>query len=101
MAIYWLTFRVAENLGGNARRLALYEAVRQLVVRDSRWWKDPTSFILFQSEYSIDDIAENVKETIDVHEDIVLIRDAERRSARVMGQFDRDLFGLMDYMREI
>lgn len=102
MATYWLTFRIEERSANyrsdDARRDALYDVIRNLA--HTKWWVEPTSFILFESELRIDDIASSVREVVAPEYDIVLIRDAENKAARVIGPVDPDLFLLMPYAQE-
>lgn len=102
MAIYWLTFRIEQRtVSGDSddyRRERLYEAIRTLA--DRHWWVEPTSFILFQSEHDIDQIIGLVREAIAEPHDIVLIRNAEHKTARVLGKVDPDLFKLMPYLEQ-
>jgi hypothetical protein len=99
MATYWITFRIQErshySRSDDARRQALYDAVRGLAHR--KWWVEPTSFILFTSDWSIDEIASAISEAVATQFDVVLIRDAESKVARAIGPVDADLFELMPY----
>ena len=100
MATFWVTFRIADEYvdghDDDDRRLMLYEAIRQ--ASNGKWWKEPTSFVLFSSDLSIDAIAEQIRDAISPIHDIVLIREDGVKSARVVGLVeDEDLFEFMDY----
>ena len=96
MTMYWLAFRISEQSIGDTeaeqRRDGLYEAVRVLA---SKWWIEPSSFILFESKSPIDDIAAHCRMAI-AEEDLVLISTLDSQEARVLGTVDDgDLMSLM------
>lgn len=101
MATYWTTFRIDDRtVGGrsaNHRREALYDTIRAHA--HSKWWIEPTSFVLFTSEHSIDTLADELKSVVSTQFDVVLIRDAETKIARVIGSADPDLRNLMTYVQ--
>lgn len=103
MATIWLTFRVAQGtIGGRSddeRREAIYQAVREVAART--WWIEPTSFILFDSEVAVEAIAQHVREAVAEDDDIVLIRNAEHKTARVIGPAEPDLWKLMPYVERV
>lgn len=101
MATYWMTFRIAERRvdgrDDDDRRAALYETVR--LATNRQWWKEPTSFVLFRSEYSITDTVDAIRTAISEQHDLVLLRDLDTKAARVLGVVeDTDLFDLMPYV---
>ena len=103
MATYWMTFRIAERhvdgRDADDRRELLYETIRQLT--NQKWWKEPTSFVLFRSDYGIDQIVGAIKPVISEVHDLVLMRDLDAKTARVVGAVDdTDLFDLMPYVQQ-
>jgi hypothetical protein len=102
MAAYWVTFRIAERTvsgrDDDDRREALYEAIRKRV-EGNKWWREPTSFVLFNSASGIADLASAIKQAVAPDYDVVLIRAAETKDARVIGPVDKDLFDLMPYVQ--
>lgn len=96
--LYWVSFRVEEVGNHTARRKALEEAISDCA--DGSWWKDPTSFVLFQSDLAINIIAGHLKAAINEDTDIVVIGMPNVKSARVIGNVvDDDLFSLWDWIK--
>lgn len=92
MAVYWMTFRLERDASYSDRYNALMEAVGSAC---TQWWIEPTSFVLFRSDESLDALASMVKSTINVRKDVALIGMTETKGARVVGTIaDQDLFGL-------
>lgn len=98
MAVYWLTFRLETDATYNDRYDKLIEAVDIL---STRWWVEPSSFLLFESGNKIDEIARAVKTAITPSKDLVLIGMPEIKSARVIGKVtDQTLFDLMPFTKK-
>lgn len=98
MAVYWLTFRLKDDRDYARRYDELTEGVRRI---SSRWWPEATSFLLFDSDQTIDDVADHVRDLIDERGDLVLIGMSEFKSARVLGPVrDADLFALMPFTKK-
>jgi hypothetical protein len=103
MATFWLTFRIEDrNVGGRTyddRRNALYEAVR---TRASRWWVKPTSYVAFESQHSLDDLAGACRSSISPAHDLFLIREMDSKNAIICGNNDdKDIYILMPYLRTL
>lgn len=100
MTTYWLTFRIHAD-GTYQRR---YDALRSAVSDNctSPWWVEPTSFMLFESEADIDTLAAAIADAISVQTDMVLLRVADAKTARIIGEpEDPDLFKLMPYVKKL
>lgn len=98
--LYWVSFRVEETGNHAARRKALEEAIKDCT--SGTWWKDPTSFVLFQSDLAINIIAGHLKTAIDEDTDIAVIGMPNFKSARVIGNVvDADLFSLWDWIKPV
>lgn len=86
---YWLTFRIeAVKVGGvtsDERRQALYDTINRTAIT---WWLEPTSFVMFSSTDSINDIADACKKAISPAYDLVLLRELHTKSARAIGKFE-------------
>ena len=68
-------------IGNNdARRDALMQAIKGTT--KGRWWTDPTSFFLFESDLSIDGLASHLKAAIDLDRDIAIVGMPHVKSAR-------------------
>lgn len=97
MAAYWLTFRIADEGDDNKRRSDLYDAIEAI---SASWWLEPTSFVLFDSNFDIDQIAQHVAVAIDAEIDLILLRSLNSQNARVIGSWsDTTLAELMPYVR--
>lgn len=98
MAVYWTTFRIHNDASYRTRYDALVEAIR---VISKKWWVDPTSFLLFESDKSIDGVAAAVKEAINSATDMALIGMPDFKDARAVGHtHDQDLFALMPFAKK-
>lgn len=98
MAVYWLSFRLADDDDYQARYDALEEAVR---TQATKWWLETSSFFVFESAQNIDSAASSVKKAINPVKDIVLIGMAEYKSGRLIGASeDSDIFKLMPFVKK-
>lgn len=96
--VYWLTFRI-EQVGNHTTRYdRLMNAVSDLT--GGSWWVEPTSFVLFRSESSIDQVAAAISAELDTDRDLALVGMPEFKSARAVGAIrDQDLFKLMPFTK--
>lgn len=98
--LYWVTFRLKDNRTRDDRYDALMAAMRDCA--GSKWWVEPTSFAVFQSDLGIDDLAAHLGAAIDEGVDVLLIGMPEVKSARVIGLVeDRDLFKIWPWVRHV
>lgn len=96
--LYFVAFRLKQDSTREARYAALEGALAD--ASGGKWWKDPTSFIVFQSTLTIDQIATLVSDAIRETTDIAVIGMPEVKSARVVGVVeDDDLFELWDWIK--
>ena len=96
--LFWVTFRIEEIGDDDARRRALEQAVSDC--SNGQWWKEPTSFILFESDLSMGRVAAHLKGAIDLEHDVVVIGMPNFKTARVIGKVkDGDLFDLWDWIQ--
>jgi hypothetical protein len=97
MAIYWLTFRLQEDADYDDRYQALVDAIQRIT---TRWWVEPSSFMLFESSRDIDGVAASVKAAIAESKDLVLIGMPDYKTARLIGKSDDDdIFKLMPFTK--
>lgn len=98
MSVYWITFRLEQNTTYDDRYKALIDTVDKM---KSMWWGETSSFILFEAEKTIDEVAAAIKKAINASTDIVLIGMSDYKSARVIGPIkDQDLFKLMPFTKK-
>lgn len=71
MAQYWITFRLKNNLDYTRRYRAFTDAIKQA---GEMLWDEPTSFVAFESDASIDDIGQFLLTFIDPNVDIFVLR---------------------------
>lgn len=97
---FWVTFRLEKDANYDKRLAALEEAIRTAATEV--WWKDPTSFIMFFSTKTIDQIADAVKAVIDVKKDVVLVSMTEFKDGRLIGVSPKeaDLVKLMPFVKK-
>ena len=97
MSAYWLTFRLADDPDYAERYDRLIEVVRQIT---QRWWVESTSFVLFESALSIDEVATKIKGALNTAKDLALIGMPDFKSARLVGASqDAALFNLMPFTK--
>ena len=86
MAVYWLSFRIAEKKTEKGtdvdRRKALYDAIKKI---QPNVWEVPTSFILFETAKDIDAIAAICKNAVSPSEDSVILRKIDGGNVRFIG----------------
>lgn len=99
MATYWLSFRLQDDPTYSERYKNLTEAVRKL---STKWWVEASSFIVFASPSSIDEIAASVADTIYLDTDLVIIGMPDFKSARLVGHHeDDDIFELVPFIKKV
>lgn len=84
MEVFWITFRIENDVTYDDRYNALIGAVKQH--NDGSWWFEPTSFWLVESNSSRAAIAASVKRAIDVGKDLVLIGSMQYAGATLVGK---------------
>jgi hypothetical protein len=102
MTTYWLTFRIHNAAVGGRSYEQRYEALNETIRTNcSKWWKEPTSFIAFESNSTISALIAKCKAAIAPSHDLALIRAMDTKSAMVCGIVkDQDIFALMPYLKK-
>jgi len=100
MAAYWLSFRLDANQTYTERYDALYAAINNC---SSSWWVESSSFIVFESDDSIDTIATKVKRAIAPGVDLVIIGMPDFKTARLIGNVEhQDIISqLMPFIKKV
>jgi hypothetical protein len=99
MATYWLTFRIAEDPDYAKRYERFVNAIEKITLK---WWVEPTSFLLFESEHNIAQVAEAAKAAFNPRTDMALIGMPDFKSARLIGaSTDHDIFDLMPFTKKV
>lgn len=77
MTSFWLSFRLHDSDGWedtyNERRAALYDEIETASGGGKNWWISTTSFIIFNSDETIDSMIFRVKRAIAEEVDLVVI----------------------------
>ncbi|MET4067046.1 16S rRNA C1402 (ribose-2'-O) methylase RsmI [Bradyrhizobium sp. S3.2.6] len=102
MTVYWLTFRIHEATVGGRTYEKRYEALNDAVRTNcTQWWKDPTSFIAFESASTIKSLINALAGAVAESHDMFLIREMDTKSAGIYGKIvDQDIFKLMPYLQK-
>ena len=98
MAVYWLSFRLETNSTYSER----YDDLTKTIdINSSKWWYGTSSFFVFESVASIDEMVVVVKNAVDERVDLVLMGMPEFKSARIIGvNDDQDIFALMPFTKK-
>lgn len=78
----WATFRLKKNQTYDTRYAAMVKAFEGA---GSNFWAEPTSFYVFDTEYSIDVVAAHIKKSIDPTVDLVVFRQVAVNDVRYIG----------------
>lgn len=96
---YWISFRLHDDNTYDKRYSDLVETIRKV---SSTWWVEPSSFIVFGSEYDISTIAGSVKTAINPDTDMTLIGMPDYKSARLIGvNEDEDIVKLIPFVKKL
>lgn len=99
--MYWVTFRLVQDATRQDRYDMLVGALNDAATGGS-YWDEPTSFWLFNSSLSIDEISAMIGDSIDTGKDVALIGMPHKKSARVVGKVDdKDLFKIHDFVKQV
>lgn len=78
---------------------ALYDAIH--IISGINYWQETTSFIVFTTEKTLDEVASIAKSAVSSAYDLVLIRSLDVKDARIFGPVtDNDIFQLMPYLKK-
>src|SRR5436305_14536610 len=102
MALYWVTFRIEDHGSTKPTYAERYDsfiaAIKEL---KTNWWVEPTSFIMFESDKSLDDIATAIKKPLLPTHDMFLLRQGDHQGGRVFGKVnDLNIFKFMPYLKK-
>lgn len=102
MAAYWITFRIADVTVSGRTYEDRYNALVKTVTENStKWWGETTSYYAFTSSQGIDAVAAKCKAAIASSHDLFLVREMDKKSARICGKNDdKDIYDLMPYLED-
>ena len=99
METFWLSYRLEDDSSYSQRYDKLIETVDAL---STKWWLEPSSFIVFASAVGIDTVAAKVKAAINPRTDIAVIGMPDFKSARLIGvSHDEDIFDLIPFIKKV
>jgi hypothetical protein len=84
MASFWLTFRIHHNRTYDQRYQALMD---HLANAGAEFWEEPTSFIAFTADHTIDALGQYLKNAIDETVDVFVLREIGKDNTRYAGTF--------------
>lgn len=91
MAIYWISFRIADRVADRKsyqqRYAGLESAIKDM---STRYWKETTSFIIFETDTGYRAAAQRFKREISPEFDLFLLRYMENKRAIICGDNDDD-----------
>lgn len=95
MTVCWLSFRIADDRRREDLISKAMDAANPNQVPEG-WWDRTETFIVFDTIYRLREVAEALRGTIDVSEDLFLLRAMTARTAFICGyNNDTDIYGLM------
>lgn len=83
METLWVTFRIKDDSTYSDRYSKLIEAIKHHCTGE--WWYEPTSFWLFQSDSTKDQVAETIKKSISPQKDVALVGSMDTTGAALVG----------------
>ena len=69
-SLHWVPFHTSALAIGKLANAAVQEAVKELSA--GKWWTEPTSFLVFQSDRTIDTIASHFRAALDPDQEPIL-----------------------------
>lgn len=101
MKTFWVSFRIKDDAGYDDAYKSLTDAL-QGVADATCWWFETTSFYIFNSEYSTDQVANHIKANIRPDRDLVVLGMPNFKGGRVIGHCeDQDIFRLIPDMKKV
>lgn len=102
---YWLSFRLHDSDGYEAtysqRLKALNDEIEAACGNHNKWWFETTSFFIFASVETTDQIVTRIKRAIDTDVDLVVLGKTDYKTGRVVGRCkDQDIFTLVPFMKK-
>lgn len=99
MAIYWISFRIAKREVNNRSYQQRHDGLEAAIEDVStNYWKETTSFIVFETESDFNALARAIKGEISLEHDLFLIRRMDQKSAYICG--DNDDPSIFDLMQD-
>lgn len=103
MTTFWLTFRISDKTVDSKTYDDRYQDLTNSIKSNvsSKYWEQTTSFYVFDSDQTIDQLANTFKKLISISDDLFLIRELGRASAYICGKNDdADIYTLIPYLKK-
>lgn len=86
--VYWLSFRIASDVKTERPFHRRYDDLIKVISRhvSGEYWEESSSFIVFESLSTIDQIARDAKIAVDPRYDLFLIRRLDVKQSRICGR---------------
>jgi hypothetical protein len=100
LGAYWLSFRVADDVEHQRSLEQRHDDLIKSLSRhiSGKYWEKSTSFIVFESRSTIEQIAKDAKAAIDPLCDLFLLRKLDVKQARICGRnTDNNIYELIPY----
>jgi hypothetical protein len=101
---FWLSFRITDNVKTQRSFDRRYEDIIQVISRhiSGEYWEESSSFIIFESRSTIDQIVHDAKIAVDPRYDLFLIRRLDVKQARICGKTtDENIYKMMPYLKKV
>lgn len=93
---YWITFRIEHDNGYDQRYDELIDSLKSHI--NGKYWDQTTSFIIFSSNSTVDQVASSIELAIDLVDDIAVLGCTHFKTMKVIGNYkDGDIFSLVDF----
>ncbi len=91
MEQYWISFTIADKtIGGRSYNDRYEDLVNDIRAFSINYWLDTTSFLIFETDLSLTAVGKRCKKAIAPSEDLIVIRELNKRSAVYAGKLDDD-----------
>ena len=101
MRTYFVSFRIADSGDPGP----VYDGLHKLIegiAQNGKWWFETTSFYLFDSEFSVDHLANLLSAEIRLDRDILVVGSLTHKVGCVIGKCDDpDIFDFVPFMKKV
>jgi hypothetical protein len=100
MSVYWITFRIHDATVNGETYDARYDSLTNTVKIMGMRWDIPTSYAVFESGKSLDDVLAALTTNLSEQYDVLMIGEVGVKNTRIWGNNpDDDIFKLMPYLK--
>jgi hypothetical protein len=98
MAIFAITFRIHDDADYSERYESVVHAIKAQAIGNGKYWDEPTSFFLLESNLNSDGLASQIDQNSDFAptKDLLLVTNLRQKGYKAIGRItDNDLHDLM------